>query len=324
MKLIVTLVLVLFINTLYSQCVTAIFDFENNRIDSGKENDWLIIENSADNIWQIGAPQKSSFDKAKSNPNAIITDTVSPYPVNNHSSFVVKIPLTGNGGDPSSFNGFDFDFKHKFQTDKNNDGGYIEISYDYGFTWTNIVYDTLYCDRIEPCVGDKDCLEGYGFSNEYTNSDTIKGGIPAFSGSNLNWIDTGLHHFYNDNFICPDSLFFKFNFKSDDTQDNLDGWMIDDINFYITFGLVGLDEKTSNKQPVIFPNPITGNSILKLNNAASASSLIEILSINGEIIYSEKFNNEVFNIGALKLKKGLYFCSIINSGNSYSIKFIVQ
>ncbi|MFA9391206.1 MAG: T9SS type A sorting domain-containing protein [Prolixibacteraceae bacterium] len=318
MKIIAICFTLLFTIQLFSQ--DAIIDFENNRLWHGDEINWLDIEDSAENIWQIGTPQKSKFASAYSLPNVIITDTVEPYTANNNSAFVVKIPIY----DPEIFYGFSFNFDHKCQTDKNKDGGYIEISYDYGTTWTNIVYDTLYCNRIEPCVGDKDCLEGYSFVYGYTIDDTIKGGIPAFSGSIPDWVNPGYEHNFNKNFICPDSLFLKFSFKSDEIQDTLDGWMIDNLATYIHLGPIGIDEKTSNEYPFIYPNPITANSVLKLNNSIVKSSRIEIISLCGEKIYSEIFNNNEFNIGKLNLKNGIYYCRILNSNTSYVLKFIVN
>ncbi len=39
------------------------------------------------NIWQIGRPQKILFNLAFSIPNAIVTDTLNTYPINDTSSF---------------------------------------------------------------------------------------------------------------------------------------------------------------------------------------------------------------------------------------------
>lgn len=46
------------------------------------------------NIWQIGKIQKMIPDTAFYPSNAIITDTVHPYPANNYSVFIIKNTAT--------------------------------------------------------------------------------------------------------------------------------------------------------------------------------------------------------------------------------------
>ncbi|MDA3953800.1 MAG: transposase [Bacteroidales bacterium] len=43
----------------------------------------MYFDSSEPPIWQIGTPNKTFFDSAYSSPNAIITDTVNYYPINN-------------------------------------------------------------------------------------------------------------------------------------------------------------------------------------------------------------------------------------------------
>jgi len=42
----------------------------------------ITIDTQANNIWQVGKPAKSQFNSAYSIPNAIVTDTLHPYPSN--------------------------------------------------------------------------------------------------------------------------------------------------------------------------------------------------------------------------------------------------
>ena len=51
----------------------------------------MELDTSASNIWQIGKPQKIIFDSASTVPNAIVTDTINFYPINNISRFGIKI-----------------------------------------------------------------------------------------------------------------------------------------------------------------------------------------------------------------------------------------
>ena len=91
------------------------------------------------NIWQIGRPSKTVFTSAYSIPNAIVTDTILPYPINNHSSFIITIK------DPQWFQGSpsELDFFHQYNTDSGKDGGYIDVSYNGGAKWKNILYDSI-------------------------------------------------------------------------------------------------------------------------------------------------------------------------------------
>ena len=97
----------------YSQYLDVHFD--NNADDS-----LIKIDTALGNIWQIGKPQKLFLNNSKSQPNAIVTDTLNFYPVKNTSSFVLGFPWE---------NSWDilFSFKQKYNCDTLADGGFIEI-----------------------------------------------------------------------------------------------------------------------------------------------------------------------------------------------------
>ncbi|MEI6765795.1 MAG: hypothetical protein WCM76_09155 [Bacteroidota bacterium] len=129
------------------------------------------------NIWQIGKPSKIVFDSAYSATDAILTDTALPYPVNNHSSFTITIKSYDWFWGSPSWHGF----YSKYDTDPGHDGGYIDVSYDGGANWQNIVFDTIL--NTCPTYPFSDSLPT--FYNMYTATDTLKNGVPAFSGSSI-------------------------------------------------------------------------------------------------------------------------------------------
>lgn len=91
--------------------------FYSDTINFEKPCDYLYIDSSSTNLWQIGIPDKTIFDSAYSKPYAMITDTINNYTLNNHSNFIVKL-------EPESieFNGNTIiNFWHKFDTDSIND-----------------------------------------------------------------------------------------------------------------------------------------------------------------------------------------------------------
>ncbi len=80
------------------------------------------------NIWQVGKPDKVLFNSAHTVPNAIVTDTINPYPTNNNSSFIFRATQTVGSTN------FLLQFYFKINTDSLNDYGTIEASPDNGIT----------------------------------------------------------------------------------------------------------------------------------------------------------------------------------------------
>jgi hypothetical protein len=175
----------------------------------------ITIDTQANNLWQIGKPDKSQFNSAHSIPNAIVTDTIQPYPPNNNSSFI--FPVVFDAVNMLSF-------WHKMDTDSGHAGGFIEYSIS-GSPWKNIVGGTI---PSENCM-----YESYPI-NFYDSTQIITGDIPAFTGHS-GWV----YSEYQWNCYCvthprmlwPDTVLFRFNFRSDSLSTTKDGWMIDDISF---------------------------------------------------------------------------------------------
>src|ERR1043165_9963954 len=130
----VFLFILIFVSTtkLFAQLYSGFTDFDqSNEL-------YITIDTASGNLWQIGNPGKSYFNDAWSAPNAIVTDTLQTYPANNTSVFQILLPF--------SFVGWasEIQFKHRYQTTSNHDGGYIEFSHDNGQTWYNVIADSAY------------------------------------------------------------------------------------------------------------------------------------------------------------------------------------
>lgn len=87
------------------------------------------------------------------------------------------------------------------------------------------------------------------------------------------------------------------------------------------------ENKNSEKQDeIIFPNPITAESILKIPSKISGkSALIEIYDAQGKLI--KKINSVDENgipLNASEFSSGLYIFKLINNSNIYTGKFLVQ
>ena len=105
------------------------FDGADTSVNSG-----LIIslDSSSNNIWQIGKPQKTLFYRASTLPNAIITDTLNPYPPNDTSSFKFNFRMSAFPGRPIVA----IRWKQKLDMVSHHSGGILEFSRNGG-TWEN-------------------------------------------------------------------------------------------------------------------------------------------------------------------------------------------
>jgi hypothetical protein len=233
----------------------------------------LDIDTSlAENIWQIGTPHKPKFDSALSSPNVMITDTINYYPPNNFSTFTIKI------FDPAwglvYCDEIDISFKHMYDTDSLKDGGYIEISYDNGITWKNIIDDSV--SMWMPCFYDY-------YGPPYP---TIANGNAAFTGRSNGWENAYIGGCGGEIFFNPDPVYLRFVFSSDSLQTNKEGWMID--NLFLSMGCwccLSIKESHQNNSILIVPNPVSD----KMTITVTQKSDLEILNIDGKLL--EIINN---------------------------------
>ncbi|MCK4662737.1 MAG: T9SS type A sorting domain-containing protein [Bacteroidales bacterium] len=279
-------------------------------------NPWIIDTTNHENIWQIGKQQKVFFDSAYSVPNAIVTDTINPYPINNHSSFQFNI-IKPDWAWWMCWSSISLFFHHKYDTDSLYDGGYIDISYDGGTTWTNVIFDeNNNCDFIP-----------YGVF--YSENDTILGGIPAFTGNSNDWTETQLIWYWPKEYgMLTDSAIIRFNFVSDSIYTSKEGWMIDEIYFLLEdYCNIGIEENSIQINFVkISPNPVTDISIMEFKNEQFENFTLAIYNITGtkiKVIQNIKENKVELNRN--EFKKGIYLYRLYNTRlNIYTGKFIVE
>lgn len=276
---------------------------------------YIKIDTSSQNIWQIGEPSKILFDSAYSINNAIVTDTINNYPINNYSFFDLYI---------GSYN-VDFypyciflEIKHKFDTDTLKDGGYITVSHDNGETWMNIINDTSYIFNETPNQVNM-------FVEElYSTTDTLFNGEYGFSGNSAQWITTKFSWFY---WPCKslqslgDTMFIRFNFLSDNIETNNEGWMIDNIRLYS----VDLGGGVENKKTLEFkfsPNPMNDKTIVELNDYREIE--LNIYDIQGRKLEQNIYhNNQTIVINKDNLNTGVYFVKIKTDNNLIGIRKLI-
>jgi len=256
------------------------------------------------NLWQIGTPQKSLFNAPYSPPNVIVTDTVNPYPANNTSVFYYR-----TGGDYNAdIHYADLNFWYKMDCDTLTDYGIVEISYDYGNTWENVLTGTL---ANNPYWEVHDSL-GHFIKSFYYGGDTL-----VFTGTTNGWYNLWFEY-YLDNSISYDSIIFRFTFHSGATVSPHDGWMIDDIGFFMFWESIPEAGTGSS----VFPNPATDR--LTINPEMKATSW-QISDMTGSVVLQGVNNESLVNIDVSGLKKGFYIYRLrFENGSERAGKFLKE
>ena len=279
--------------------------------------EYLVVDTSNQNIWQVGEPNKIFFDSAYSITNAVVTDTMNFYPVNNNSYFDLKI------GEFNYNYYYPYDIfieiKHKFDTDTLKDGGFITVSYDEGLTWTNIINDTSGFWDMTPRN------DGYSGVNLYSDNDTLFNGEFGFSGYSNDWITTWFTwHIIpvkNNMDFIGDTMIVRFNFMSDNVENNKEGWMIDDIKLYS----VDLGGGINDFKPLKFrisPNPMNETANIELNDYREIE--LSIFDIQAKIVRQQNFfNNQSIIINREKFNPGIYFVKLKTGKNLIGIRKLI-
>jgi len=239
-----------------------------------------------ENIWQIGSPGKANFDEALSLPNAIVTDTINPYPVNDTSTFLIRYitpdPPLGDWEETGC------NFVYKIDADLNDDFGRMEFSTDQGETWIDYLTDTLY----NYCIT---------FNNSF-----------SFTGSSSQW-----QYFYlvlNPQSYCfdlqpGDTLWYRFTFISDENYSGKDGWMIDNIQLWDVYE--GLEYNKTNSVIKAFPNPAKDYVEFKVQSSElEVGSEIRVKNVMGEKVTRLPVKSERTVWDCRDAKEGIYFYSI--------------
>lgn len=297
------------------------FSLDTITFESGYE--YLSLDTSADNIWQIGQPSKVFFDSAFSAPNAIVTDTLLNYPVNVNSHFDLYI---GEYNFPEYPYNIAIQIQHKFDTDTLKDGCFISVSYDYGENWMNIIHDTVY----------PEATPSWDNYNLYTEGNTLFNGEFGFSGRSDGWDTTifSWHYIPVESWDdIGDTMIVRFNFISDSIDSEKEGWMIDNIRLFeadLPGGIHNMDMPGFNIYPIpakerfviVLPVRNTGNYQNSLSD-----HIIEIYDLQGREVKKIKVSQrqKKINVGVEGWKKGVYFVHMFSKeGFSETSKVIVK
>ena len=251
----------------------------------------ISTDSSSTNIWQIGKPQKMIFDSAATASNALMTDTVLNYPVNNTSSFLVKVwnmyldPIYPAESIELSWN-------QKLDMDQGLDGGIIETTLDNGVTWYNIEDYPTYFELI-------------GFQS--ANFDTIHTGEYAFTGIDTTWRTIHLFIGYQPA-LAFDTILVRFTFKSDSIDNAREGWLIDNFDAGVTY-YMSINENEKLHNIAIYPNPASDEAIVQVSEKLAICTIdqMDLIDVHGRIIESWKDIPTTYKIDTRKYENGMYF-----------------
>ncbi|MCG8411454.1 MAG: T9SS type A sorting domain-containing protein [Bacteroidales bacterium] len=291
-KLLVLLLLIISVSV-YSQRL----DYSGYDINFEDTTQFVRIQidtiSNPNNVWQIGKPQKEIFTSAYSAPNAIVTDTINPYPINDTSSFIIKhiVPeMTGFCPYVAKVAG-----RYKIDSDTLTDFGIIEFSPDNGNVWINLLTDTQYVEQIW----------------SYNEIPVLTGSLPGW-----NYFSASVAHFgpiYN---IQPgDTVLYRFTFVSDSIQTNKDGLIFD--NLYFQDWVEGINKIKNQFNSEIYPNPSSGITDIKFRNDKNEAFELTLFDSNGIFLFAAETNNSnKIRIDLSNYKSGIYFYKLLNKNNN--------
>jgi|GEM_PF-247138 len=163
-------------------------------MENGGAN-WLVSNGSGVDEWDINGINPCSGDSAWYAINS---------PVQTDQYLTMNVLL--DAAEPYLL------FKHFYNTERNWDGGVVEISLDYGATWSDLGNDMI--------------SNGYNGTIEI-NPDSAISGRQAFTGQSFNYLTTVVD-------LTPYAgqvAFIRFRFATDAFV-SADGWYVDDVKVF--------------------------------------------------------------------------------------------
>ncbi len=88
----------------------------------------------------------------------------------------------------------------------------------------------------------------------------------------------------------------------------------------------GLSETSIENLATIYPNPVTNNVFISLKGLTNAEVRIEIMDLNGKVVFENSFNNSLQqnSLDVSTLPNGLYLFHIMSENQSFTRKIFVN
>ncbi len=286
----------------------------------------------SDSLWCIGMPNKGVWDTTTllsfSRPNALMTDTVNAYPPNNHSIFELSIKK------PEwtyfynyCWSRFLFQMSIACDTDTLKDGIYIEISFDGGESFSNLLEPT----NVTSLQNGPDRYENFAFPQNSFVMDTIKGysgNVRELTNEYVYMEGIEAELLWNDsNGFNVSEAIVRVHFVSDSIDNQRKGVLIDNLTVSVEewCHYVDIDdfENPKNESVFVSPNPINENSKILFNNTENNLAQIRIFSNTGKLIEVYSTKKDFIEISKSEFNKGIYIFQIQVGDKYYNGKFVV-
>jgi hypothetical protein len=264
----------------------------------------VLINVDSNGIWEIGKPNKSIFDSSYSGLNSMVTDLDSLYPNNDTSIFYATYSY--NGWIPNYlgiFHPLEIELIHRFNTDTTSDYGAIEMSFNGGNTW----YDVLSSAHN---------ISWGPYQNHHYflgTNDTIYDSL-SISGNSNGWVHSKFSKdieqlVFNDSLSLGDSILLRFTFVTDSIGRN-EGWQIDDL--CIKMDIFNTVEENHRETKIsIIPNP--AKEIIRIQFSdpnVRVQQELKIYSITGQLVLHQMITPPESEINIETLESGVYLYTI--------------
>ena len=279
------------------------YDFESgaqwvalNSVNYGPNQSWTL-----GGAGKLGGPYNGS--------NSWFTSLLPQYENRDTSSLFSPLFVV-NGGLTYNLN-----FLTSFKTERNEDGGTVEYSLDYGNTWKQLG------NSQDP-----------NWMNTY--SITALGSVPpvraGWSGNSSGW--TPVNHDLCIPIQGTQNIVFRWRFNSDfSIQD--EGWAIDQVCFELVQPLVtcvtGVEDLPNEFSLVQnSPNPFNDITTISFNLTEKGNTQLQIVDVTGKIV-ATPINAELsagsynVNVSAKELAGGIYFYTLTHNNSSVTKKMVV-
>lgn len=279
------------------------------------DSNLLHLQMDTNDIWEIGKPNKLNFNDSYSGNSSIVTKLDSLYPKSDTSMFVFSYYSWEFGGLPYSLGPYEplvIEFNHRFITDSPSDFGKIDMSFDNGFKWYDVLSDKYNANWTSS-----------NFHYFESTGDTIFDSL-VVSGNSNGWVYSKISKnvdqiIMNDN-VHPDSIMVRFTFVSDSIGNN-EGWQIDNLCMSMDF-IISVNEIGNTRKSTIFPNPNNGTFVIK--DMDIRSGIIELFDLKGVQVYSQQITSRNEQQLETDLNSGMYIVKIGNGRTNQISKMYVK
>jgi Secretion system C-terminal sorting domain len=168
----------------------------------------------------------------------------------------------------------------------------------------------------------------FGNTNLYNSWSVLVNDEPGFSGHSGDWVHSSMA-WYTIPFdkrtgFPPDTMRLRFNFVSDNIEQNREGWMIDQIRLYSIDLGYGIQEYLAGRShSYFFPNPATDKITIETSGETKEGNL-SIVNIQGQELITRQLSENKTVIDISTLPNGVYFMRVTNDKTVEVGKIIKQ